>query len=215
MDAEALRALRASLLRIEEIRGELFHLAARVVALEEELGRRGGDAAALAAAVDAREGEVLAQIRAADDASHRRLHLAEPVDKYTVSSDGGPPCAELIPLCGARCCKLPFPLTTQDLDEAIIQFDVGRPYLIRHDDDGHCSHLDRASRGCGVYDHRPAVCRQYDCRDDRRIWTDFATRTLAPPGTEAPAPDEFQLHERARWRELALSVESESVRRRT
>lgn len=215
MDGEALRALRAVLLRTEEVRGELLHLAARVVALEEELGRRGGDGDALAAAIDRREAEVLAEIRAADDASHHRLHLAEPVDKYQVSSDGGPPCAELIPICGARCCTLSFPLTTQDLDEGLIQFDVGRPYLIRHDDDGHCTHLDRASRGCGVYAHRPGVCRHYDCRTDRRIWSDFATRTLAPPGVEAPPPDAFQLHERARLREVALAVESASVRRRT
>lgn len=213
MDSEALRALRAVLLRSEELRGELLHLAARVVALEEALGRRGGDPDELTAAVDAREAEVLARIRASDDKSRFRLHLAEAVDKYTVSSDGGPPCAELIPICGARCCKLPFPLTTQDLDEGIIQFDVGRPYLIRHDDDEHCTHLDRGTRGCGVYQHRPAVCRQYDCRTDRRVWSDFATLTLAPPGVEAPAPDDFQLHERARLREVALAGESAAVRR--
>lgn len=208
MDDEALRALRAALLRTEEVRADLLRLAARVVVLEERVAP-GADVE-----IAAREAEVLAEIRAADDASHHRLHLAAPVDKYQVSSDGGPPCEELIPICQARCCKLSFPLSTQDLDEGVIRWDLGRPYLIRHDDDGHCTHLDRTTRGCGVYHQRPAVCRRYDCRDDRRIWSDFATRTLAPPGVEAPPPDALDLHERARIRELALAGESASVRRR-
>jgi hypothetical protein len=205
MDPDALRALRATLLRTEELRGDLLRLAARVLALEE--------AVSPSRDIDAREEQILAQIRANDDASHRRLHLADPVDKYDVVSEG-PDCAAIIPICGARCCKLPFPLTTQDLDEGIIRFDVGLPYLIAHADDGHCVHLDRATRGCGVHANRPAICRAYDCRTDPRIWSDFATLTLAPPGTELPTPDEFTLHERARLREVALAGESSSVRRR-
>lgn len=208
MDAEARRALRAVLLRTEEVRADLLRLAARVIALEDEVTRLGGDEETIAA----REAEVLTRIQAGDDASHHRLHLGSPGDKYAVSAEGGPPCAELIPICGARCCKLPFPLSTQDLDEGVIRFDLGRPYLIAHGDDDHCVHLDRGSRGCGVYAQRPGVCRAYDCRDDRRIWSDFATLTLAPPGTEAPAPDELDLLERARIRELALAGESASVR---
>jgi Fe-S-cluster containining protein len=208
MDPDALRALRSVLLRTEEVRGDLLRLAARVIALEDEVTRLGGDEATVAR----REAEVLSRIQAGDDASHHRLHLAGAVDKYEVSSDGGPPCAELIPICQARCCKLSFPLSTQDLDEGVIRFDVGRPYLIAHGDDDHCVHLDRASRGCGVYHHRPGICRAYDCRGDRRIWSDFATRTLAPPGVEAPDPDELDLFERARLRELALAGESSSVR---
>jgi Fe-S-cluster containining protein len=210
MDPDALRALRSVLLRTEEVRADLLRLAARVIALEDEVTRLGGDEAAIAA----REAEVLTRIQAGDDGSHHRLHLGSPVDKYQVSSDDGPPCAELIPICQARCCKLEFPLSTQDLDEGVIRFDLGRPYIIAHAADDHCVHLDRSSRGCGVYAQRPGVCRAYDCREDRRIWTDFATRTLAPPGTEAPVPDELELLERARIRELALAGESSSVRGR-
>jgi hypothetical protein len=209
MDPELLRAFRAALLRSEEIRGDLLRLAARVVALEEQVAPQASDA------IDERERYVLAGIEAADAGSHHRLHLGEAVDKYAVPTDGGPPCAELIPICGARCCKISFPLTTQDLDEGVIRFDLGRPYLNAHGDDGHCVHLDRTTRFCGVYEHRPAICRSFDCRTDPRIWSDYATLTLAPPGAELPPPDDFELHERARVRALALTAESASVRRRS
>jgi len=62
-----------------------------------------------------------------------------------------------------------------------VRWDHGRPYLIRHDADGACTHLDRAlGTGCTVYAQRPATCRTYDCRTDPRIWRDFARRELAP-----------------------------------
>jgi hypothetical protein len=205
MDPEVLRALRAALLRSEELRGDLLRLAARVVALEEHV--------APSPSLDARESEILRDIAAADDASHHRLHLADPEDKYTAESQG-PDCAAIIPICGARCCTLSFPLSTHDLDEGVIKWDVGRPYLIAHDPDGHCAHLDRTTRSCGAYTHRPHICRTYDCRTDPRIWTDFSTLTLAPPGIDAAPPSEFSLHERARLRSLALAAESSSVRKR-
>lgn len=31
-----------------------------------------------------------------------------------------------------------------------------------------------------MYAARPAVCRSYDCRDDPRIWSDYARRIPAP-----------------------------------
>ncbi len=205
LDPEVVRALRAALLRSEELRGDLLRLAARVVALEEHV--------APSPALDAREAEILADIEAADDASHHRLHLAEPSDKYE-AVPGGPDCAAIIPICQSRCCTLSFPLSTQDLDEGVIQWDAGRPYLIAHADDGHCVHLDRTTRFCGTYAHRPCICRTYDCRTDRRIWSDFATLTLAPPGLDSPPPSPSTLHDRARLRALALAGESSSVRKR-
>ena len=32
-----------------------------------------------------------------------------------------------------------------------------------------CLFYDRATRGCGIYDHRPLECRALSCRDTRRI----------------------------------------------
>jgi Fe-S-cluster containining protein len=94
--------------------------------------------------------------------------------------NSGVDCTALMPLCNARCCSLTFSLTTQDLDEGRVLWEATTPYVIRHEADGYCSHVDRNSGGCGVYEQRPATCRGYDCRSDSRIWLDFDKRILAP-----------------------------------
>jgi Fe-S-cluster containining protein len=107
-----------------------------------------------------------------------RLRLL--IDKYQVQG-ADIDCAERLPLCRARCCALSFELSAQDLDEGKIRWELEEPYLIRHERDGYCSHLDRAAGGgCTVYAHRPAACRSYDCRGDQRIWLDFEARIPAP-----------------------------------
>ena len=66
-----------------------------------------------------------------------------------------------------------FALSRQDLKERVVQWDHSNPYMIRHGADGYCVHNDKQTRFCTVYDHRPAVCRGYSCRNDKRIWKDF------------------------------------------
>ncbi len=216
MDGPDLRALRAALLAVEELRGDLLRLAARVVAVEEELTRRVApvDTAAVAAAIEARTPAVLAAIRAADVTDVDHLHIGDAVDKYQVPPlpDGGPPCLELLPICQARCCSFAFALSTQDLDEGVIQWDRGQPYLIAHQD-GACTHLSRSGAGCTCYDQRPATCRSYDCRADRRIWADYARRIPAPErAPDAPLTAE-QRRDAATAREVALAVEARALRR--
>lgn len=101
-------------------------------------------------------------------------------DKYEIA---GPDidCASLVHLCRARCCSLDVKLTRQDIDEGQLEWQVEQPYLLTKASDGYCSYLGEGG-GCGVYDVRPATCREYDCRDDRRIWTDFEARIPAPYG---------------------------------
>lgn len=82
-------------------------------------------------------------------------------------------CLTRIPLCHGACCRLDFKLSRQDVGEGVVQWDFSRPYHIRHGEDGWCSHCDSGTKTCGVRDHRPLVCRQYDCRQDARIWVDF------------------------------------------
>ena len=214
-----MRGHRAALLAIEELRGDLFRLAARVVALEEELVRRvpPEERDAVQAALDARTPELVRQIQAADVGASGRVMLGEAVDKYGVPplADGGPPCLELLPICEARCCSFDVPLGTQDLDEGVLRWDEGTPYLLAHDDAGRCAHLS-ADHACTVYAQRPAVCRAYDCREDRRVWIDYARRIPAPrderPVERALTADER--HERAAAREVALMLESRALRRR-
>jgi hypothetical protein len=99
-------------------------------------------------------------------------------DKYAVESPPQIDCAARLPLCGARCCKLTFALSVQDLDERVVRWNYAQPYRIAQREDGYCVHNEAG--GCSIYAQRPAVCRAYDCRQDRRIWIDFEKRIPAP-----------------------------------
>jgi Fe-S-cluster containining protein len=98
--------------------------------------------------------------------------LGDGPDKYGVASPAID-CAARFHLCRARCCTLRFALTPQDLDEGIVRWEYARPYLIAQRPDGYCVHCHPDTGACGVYAHRPAPCRAYDCRGDKRIWQDF------------------------------------------
>jgi hypothetical protein len=115
-------------------------------------------------------------------------------DKYRFSGEVQIDCENRIPLCRASCCRLHFALSKQDVYEGIIRWELGQPYLIAHDKDGYCTHMERGSCQCTVRQHRPVPCRAYDCRSDKRIWIDFENRVINPnilrddwPKCEIPA----------------------------
>jgi Fe-S-cluster containining protein len=85
-------------------------------------------------------------------------------------------CEARMGLCRGACCSFEVPLSPQDLEERVVRFDPGRPYYIRHDGDGRCTHQVRATGFCGIYADRPRPCRAYSCASDKRIWIDFAAR---------------------------------------
>ena len=87
-------------------------------------------------------------------------------------------CDARMPVCGAVCCRLKFPLSPEEVERGAIKWDIGHPYLIRHDTDGCCTHNDRATHGCTKYDYRPMICRTYSCAGDTRIWSDFDNMVL-------------------------------------
>lgn len=105
--------------------------------------------------------------------------LGETPDKYALTGLPQIDCAARLPLCHARCCTLLVPLSPQDLDERIVRWDYGRPYLIARREDGFCAHSEPGTCRCTIYDSRPAPCRTYDCRSDTRIWRDFDRRVPA------------------------------------
>jgi hypothetical protein len=117
-----------------------------------------------------------------------KVRLSMVDNKYEVEN-ADIDCAARIPLCGARCCSFEVALSRQDVREGKLPFVVDQPYLLPRDPatkrcacmgDGHA---------CLVYEHRPATCRTYDCRDDRRVWLDFAARIPAPlPAAIRPEP---------------------------
>ncbi len=101
-------------------------------------------------------------------------------DKYTFSETVEIDCASRVHLCKAACCRMSFALSQQDVEEGVVKWDLGRPYLIAQDRDGYCRHLDRESNRCTVREQRPLPCRGYDCREDKRVWVDFEKRIINP-----------------------------------
>lgn len=82
-------------------------------------------------------------------------------------------CAERMPICKAVCCKLQFALSVPEVESGHIRWDLGKPYFIRHEASGYCSHLHAQKKCCTIYDNRPLVCKKYSCVNDTRIWKDF------------------------------------------
>jgi len=107
--------------------------------------------------------------------------LQEPEqDKYAFAAEAQVDCENRVHLCKAACCRMLFPLSRQDIAERIVMWDLEAPYLIAQTEDGWCRHLDRAACKCTVREHRPIPCRAYECRNDPRIWSDFANYTINP-----------------------------------
>ena len=101
-------------------------------------------------------------------------------DKYTFEDTAEIDCASRVHLCGAACCRLPFALSRQDVLEGIVHWNLGQPYLIDQAADGYCSHIERNSCTCTIYEQRPVPCRGFDCRDDERVWLDFEEMSPNP-----------------------------------
>jgi len=101
-------------------------------------------------------------------------------DKYAFAGEAHVDCENRVHLCKAACCRMLFPLSRQDIAERIVMWDLEAPYMIAQTEDRHCRHLDRTTCKCTVREHRPIPCRAYDCRNDPRIWSDFANYVINP-----------------------------------
>ncbi|RZN41684.1 MAG: YkgJ family cysteine cluster protein [Methanosarcinales archaeon] len=89
-------------------------------------------------------------------------------------------CESRMHLCKAACCKMNFALSRQDIEERIVRWDLGHPYMIAKDVDGYCVHLDKRTHTCRIWENRPVPCRAFDCRTDKRIWLDSEKMILNP-----------------------------------
>lgn len=102
-------------------------------------------------------------------------------DKYEFAQQACLECDTRLSVCRAACCKFPFALSKQDVEEGIIRLDFGHPYMIAHDASGYCVHLDKSTYKCKVYENRPIPCRGFDCRDNHnwQVWEDFQNLKLS------------------------------------
>ena len=107
------------------------------------------------------------------------VQLSSVGDKYAVT---GEPidCESRLALCQARCCSFGVVLSRQDVEEGELDWEIDHPYRLRRDSDGYCTNLGREDASCRRYEHRPATCRSYSCKEDRRVWLDFEARVPAP-----------------------------------
>ncbi len=103
-------------------------------------------------------------------------------DKYTFEHETQVDCQSRLPLCKAICCKFPYALSRQDVEEGVIRWEFGRPYLIAHDTDGYCVHLDRKTYKCTAYDHRPVPCQGFDCQENEKwqVWLNYEKNIINP-----------------------------------
>jgi Fe-S-cluster containining protein len=108
-----------------------------------------------------------------------RVRLNQVDDKRAVISPDID-CAANLHLCHGRCCSFTVSLAPEDLREGKLAWELEDPYVLRRNArTGYCEHLD-GKGGCDVYEDRPAICRSYDCRQDRRVWLDYDARVPAP-----------------------------------
>jgi Fe-S-cluster containining protein len=109
----------------------------------------------------------------------KRVRLRVFVDKYALP-DTGIDCDARLHLCHGRCCALAVELSRQDIEEKKLRWTIEEPYVLPRGADARCTYQDGATGGCAAYEHRPAACRIYDCRQDQRVWIDFDQRIPAP-----------------------------------
>ena len=125
--------------------------------------------------LDARKRQVAERLVRKFTESGLGLMYQDPeVDKYAFEQETAVDCHSCLNTCKAICCKFPFALSRQDVEEGLIRWEFRRPYLIAHDSDGYCVHLDRETYQCSVHAHRPVPCRGFDCDNNNRwkVWKD-------------------------------------------
>ena len=119
------------------------------------------------------------------------------VSKYSFKGGAEIDCQSRLPLCKAACCRLPFALSKEDVQEGIVKWDLGQPYINARDEDGYCRQMDRGTCRCTVYANRPIPCRGYDCRSDKRIWVNFENRVVNPKLADPNWPQCLETEEEA------------------
>jgi len=139
---------------------------------------------------------VAAELETRGEAPEHAVILRQDSEEQQAQPELFVDCAARMHVCHAVCCKLTVQLSAEEVEAGAVKWDLGRPYVLRREADGRCTHQDRDSGFCGVYADRPKPCRQYSCATDRRIWRDFDNMVLNTEWLEAHLrADEPQLIE--------------------
>lgn len=78
-------------------------------------------------------------------------------------------CLDALPYCKAQCCSIHGIEVDEDEVESlkdlatIVRNEVLDAHEMKRDADGFCNCLNRETRQCNVYEHRPYTCRSFHC----------------------------------------------------
>jgi hypothetical protein len=72
-------------------------------------------------------------------------------DKYKYKEEVKIDCENRIHICHAACCRFDLALSKQDIEEGIVKWELGKPYLIARNADGYCRHFDKTTSLCTVW----------------------------------------------------------------
>ena len=111
------------------------------------------------------------------------------INKYKLKDGAEIDCENRKHICRAACCTFAYALSLQDIREGI-RWSLGKPFMNAKEPDGYCVHLNRDTLTCNIYEQRPAVCRQYSCRNDHRVWLDFDKMIINPDVFEVKNPSD-------------------------
>jgi Fe-S-cluster containining protein len=100
-------------------------------------------------------------------------------DKYELTSQVEIDCASKMHICKGACCRFVYCLTIQDIHEGI-RWNLSHPFTCLKGDNDYCIYLREDDMRCSIHDKRPLSCRQFDCRNDERIWLDFDKEIINP-----------------------------------
>lgn len=106
--------------------------------------------------------------------------LYQPGVRGKAVAEGVVDCESRLHVCRGACCTLGFALTAEEVEAGGIEWDSDKPFYIRKDERGFCVHRDSETGRCLVYDHRPAICREYSCEKDGKMWADFKAMEPGP-----------------------------------
>lgn len=175
---EIAKGLRYSHARINANTNKTFEAASFLYALIELLNEKG---LLTIEELDGRKKQVAERLVKRFVESGIGLMYQDPEnDKYTFEHEAHVDCLSRLHVCKAICCKFPFALSKQDVEEGIIRWDFGHPYIVAHDRDGYCVHLDRETYKCTVRVHRPVPCRGFNCRNNEKwkVWQDYGRKII-------------------------------------
>lgn len=89
-------------------------------------------------------------------------------------------CEERLAICKAACCRIfEIGLAPSEIESGQYDWDPRHPYTLHKNRHG-CTWITVNGCSCSHYDARPAVCRNYACERDQRIWADYGQMILNP-----------------------------------